>query len=181
MVVSCYSKWWLRGLGGWWLTDEPNMTFVASSTKVERARKKIKGKVSHSSRDVWKEGSSFISPYPLIFLILQLARGASYDDHLTKYISTWKYSTVQQSSLGRKGDDKKRFLRAKRLKPEWEWVMRWQYSLTLLHPSLALRNSLMRNTSRVNSHKQSHQGWRSAKTHKNVRWCESNLILGKVG
>ena len=69
------------------MTDGPNMTFVASSTKVERARKKIKGKVSHSSRDVWKEGSSFVSPYPLIFLILQLATGAGYNDHLTKYIS----------------------------------------------------------------------------------------------
>ena len=28
-------------------------------------------------------------------------------------------------------------VRAKGLKPEWEWVMRWQYSLTLLHHSLA--------------------------------------------
>ena len=135
------------------MTDEPNMTFVASSTKVERARKKIKGKVSHSSRFIIQFALSSDFPHFAIShrrkAIVIMSQSTHQHENTLKQISRSREKKMTRSVFS---------VRAKGLKPEWEWVMRWQYSLTLLHHSLALRNSLMRNTSRVNSHKQSHQG-----------------------
>ena len=141
------------------MIDEPNMTFVAFSTKyLSEHRKDQRQSVAFLQRRM--EGRFIIhfalsSDFPHFAIshrrkaIVIMSQSTHQHENTLKQISRSREKKMTRSVFS---------VRAKGLKPEWEWVMRWQYSLTLLHHSLALRNSLMRNTSRVNSHKQSHQG-----------------------